>query len=247
MSAETPAPLAGRTIALAGLDREHLPAVSAAIEHAGGDWQASGRVDAAKLRAFDLVVCASSLAEQVAGAGVPALVVGSVRDFADWRGGAAADFLVTPPLREDEVVLRLSRLLLGPAAERGPRKAHATPIVLAADDDPTTTAIVRAVVTQNAMTCEVARDGREAFERAKELVPDAIVLDVNMPYRDGFEVLSALRGESRTAAVPVLMLTSVQQEADVVRGFRLGADDYVIKPFNPMELLARIRRLVRKN
>lgn len=245
MSAETPAPLAGRTIALAGLDREHLPAVSAAVEHAGGDWQAFGRIDTARLRAFDLIVCASPLAEQVAGAGPPVLVVGAVRDFAEWRGTGASDFLVTPPLREDEVVLRLSRLLVAPA-DRGPRPVHATPVVLAADDDPTTTAIVRAVLTQNAMTCEVARDGRAAFERAKELVPDAIVLDVNMPYRDGFEVLSALRAESRTAAIPVLMLTSVQQEADVVRGFRLGADDYVLKPFNPMELLARIRRLVRK-
>jgi DNA-binding response OmpR family regulator len=120
-------------------------------------------------------------------------------------------------------------------------------VVLAADDDPTTTAIVRAVVTKNAMVCHVARNGAEAIDLARELVPDAIVLDVNMPFRDGFEVLSALREEPRTAAIPVLMLTSVQQEADVVKGFRLGADDYVLKPFNPMELLARIKRLVRRD
>ena len=245
LAGKPPAALAGRTVGLAGLDREQLPAISAAIEHAGGDWQAFGRIDAAKLRAVDLVVCSAAHCAAAAEAGVSVLVVGSVRELADWRDGSAIDFLVTPPLRADEVVLRLSHLLLA-RPERGARTSTANPVVLAADDDPTTTAIVRAVVTRNAMTCEVARDGREAFERAKEIVPDAIVLDVNMPYRDGFEVLSALRGESRTAAIPVLMLTSVQQEADVVRGFRLGADDYVIKPFNPMELLARIKRLVRK-
>lgn len=238
--------LEGRTVGLAGLDREQLPAVSAAIEHAGGDWQAFSRIDPARLRAFDLLVCAVPLAEAVAQAGVPSLVVGSVRELGQWSDSNAVDFLVAPPLREDEVVLRLYRLLNAGQSARAVRTA-AVPVVLAADDDPTTTAIVRAVVTQNAMTCEVARDGREAFERARELVPDAIVLDVNMPYRDGFEVLSALRGEPRTANIPVLMLTSVQQEADVVRGFRLGADDYVIKPFNPMELLARIKRLVRKS
>jgi DNA-binding response OmpR family regulator len=67
-----------------------------------------------------------------------------------------------------------------------------------------------------------------------------------MPYIDGFEVLSTLRNDPETAEVPIVMLTSVQQESDIVRGFGLGADDYVVKPFNPMELLARIRRLVRR-
>ena len=96
------------------------------------------------------------------------------------------------------------------------------------------------------MTCHVATNGRQALESAKALKPSAIVLDVNMPYIDGFEVLSTLRNDPETANIPVMMLTSVQQEADIVRGFGLGADDYVVKPFNPMELLARIKRLVRK-
>jgi CheY-like chemotaxis protein len=235
--------LAGKSIALAGLDLEQLPAVSSAIDQAGAEWQAFSRADAAKLRAFDAIVCSSAFADAAAEAGAPALIVGTVAALAEWKGGDCCDF-VTAPVRGDEVVLRLHHLMLGEAPKA--RQTHEVPVVLAADDDPTTTAIVRAVVTQNAMTCEVARDGREAVERAREIVPDAIVLDVNMPYRDGFEVLAALRSDPRTNAVPVLMLTSVQQEADVVRGFRLGADDYVIKPFNPMELLARIKRLVRR-
>ncbi|HEU5162503.1 MAG TPA: response regulator, partial [Thermoanaerobaculia bacterium] len=96
------------------------------------------------------------------------------------------------------------------------------------------------------MDCEIAADGREALERARALVPDAMILDVNMPYLDGFEVLAAMRNESALQDVPVIILTSVQQESDVVRGFALGADDYVVKPFNPMELLARLRRIVEK-
>jgi CheY-like chemotaxis protein len=230
--------LQGRSIALAGVDAQQLLAISAAVESAGGDWQAFGRTpDVAKLRSFDALICGAAFATELAVAGVPLLLVGAP------DADSPHDF-VLPPVRGEEVVLRLQRLFDGGAIHRAP--VSETPVILTADDDPTTTAIVRAVVTQNAMTCHVARDGREAFERAREIVPDAIVLDVNMPYRDGFEVLSALREEPRTASIPVLMLTSVQQEADVVKGFRLGADDYVLKPFNPMELLARIRRLVRR-
>jgi DNA-binding response OmpR family regulator len=96
------------------------------------------------------------------------------------------------------------------------------------------------------MTCHIAANGKQALESARALKPSAIILDVNMPYIDGFEVLSTLRNDPETADIPIVMLTSVQQESDIVRGFGLGADDYIVKPFNPMELLARIRRLVRK-
>ena len=126
------------------------------------------------------------------------------------------------------------------------RMAGSTPTVLAVDDDATTTAIVRAVLTRNGMTCHVATNGKQALESAKALQPSAIVLDVNMPYIDGFAVLTTLRADPQTADIPVVMLTSAQQESDIVRGFGLGADDYVVKPFNPMELLARIKRLVRR-
>ena len=230
--------LSGRTVALAMLEREEMLAVSAAVEGARGDWQAFNRVaDPAKLRAFDAIVCGAASAAELAKIGPPVLAVG-VAELS-----APHDF-VLPPLRPDEVLLRIERLLSAATTHRAAE--YEVPVILTADDDPTTTAIVRAVVTQNAMTCKVARDRQAALELAREVVPTAIVLDVNMPYRDGFEVLSALREHPRTAAIPVLMLTSVQQEADVVNGFRLCADDYVIKPFNPMELLARIKRLVRR-
>lgn len=230
--------LQGRTIALAGLDGDSLLLASSAVDAAGGEWKAFGRATAAdQFAGCDAAICAASLVEGAAGSvPIPVLVVGET-DLA-----ATHDFIL-PPLRTEEVVLRLRRIL--EAKPPTVARPAATPVILAADDDATTTAIVRAVVTQNAMTCHVARDGREAIEKAAELLPSAIVLDVNMPHRDGFEVLQALREDERTASIPVLMLTSLQQEADVMKGFRLGADDYVVKPFNPMELLARIKRLVR--
>jgi CheY-like chemotaxis protein len=232
--------LRGRSLALVGLNREELISVSAVADAAGAEWQAFGRVvDVGKLRVFDLVVCEAAVAPLMSGAGAPLLVIGAV-DTA-----VANDFLL-PPVREDEFLLRALRVLDRKAPGVAKKPVAGTPVILTADDDPTTTAIIRAVVTQNAMTCHVARDGREALELARTLLPDAIILDVNMPYRDGFEVLTAVRQEATTATIPVLMLTSVQQESDIVKAFRLGADDYVAKPFNPMELLARIKRLVQR-
>ena len=76
----------------------------------------------------------------------------------------------------------------------------------------------------------------------RKLRPQAAVLDVDMPGMDGYQVLTAVRQEG--LAVRVLLLTARQQESDIVRGFSLGADDYVVKPFSPMELVARLKRLL---
>jgi DNA-binding response OmpR family regulator len=170
------------------------------------------------------------------------LVLGPLEEMLQRRGSDHSDFLVAPPLRTDEILLRAFHLLTSTRRSA----AGATPAVLAVDDDATTNAIVRAVVTRSGMTCHIATNGRQALESARALKPSAIVLDVNMPYIDGFEVLTTLRNDPETAEIPIVMLTSVQQESDIVRGFGLGADDYVVKPFNPMELVARIKRLVRK-
>jgi DNA-binding response OmpR family regulator len=76
----------------------------------------------------------------------------------------------------------------------------------------------------------------------REYRPHAAVLDVNMPGMDGFEVLTAIRREA--IPVRVILLTARHTESDILRGFSLGADDYMIKPFNPMELVARLKRLL---
>ena len=114
--------------------------------------------------------------------------------------------------------------------------------VVIADDDATVLALVRTALANFGMECYTAADGPSALDTIRRYRPHAAVLDVNMPGMDGYEVLSAVRAEE--IPVRVLLLTARQQESDVIRGFTLGADDYVVKPFSPMELVARMKRLL---
>jgi len=224
---------AGKRVRILGVDAGLSAQLAEIFRSKGGTIISSGNAD--------LVVASPAGAAHV-DPGTPLLVIGALDEMPQRRDSEHSDFLVAPPVRSDEVLLRAFRLL---TTTHRPA-AGSTPTVLAVDDDATTTAIVRAVLTRNGMTCHVATNGKQALESAKALQPSAIVLDVNMPYIDGFAVLTTLRADPQTADIPVVMLTSAQQESDIVRGFGLGADDYVVKPFNPMELLARIKRLVRR-
>lgn len=91
---------------------------------------------------------------------------------------------------------------------------------------------------------EIARDGRHAFMAVKSAMPDLIILDLGLPVVDGFTVLETLRGQGCTS--PVLILSARGAETDKLHGFRLGADDYVTKPFGTMELMARVGALLRR-
>ena len=112
--------------------------------------------------------------------------------------------------------------------------------------DSTIRALVQATVENSGFECRVSGDGGEALELLRNWQPDLAVLDVNMPNKNGFEVLSSVRNDPVTRDIRVILLTARQQETDVMRGFGLGADDYVIKPFSPMELIARVKRLLGK-
>ena len=90
----------------------------------------------------------------------------------------------------------------------------------------------------------VAEDGEHAVQTATSARPDLIVSDLVMPYRDGYEVLRAIRNDDRIKDTPVLILSMRDHEEDIVRGFEQGADDYVVKPFNAREFVARVRRLL---
>jgi len=92
---------------------------------------------------------------------------------------------------------------------------------------------------------DVAADGEEGLECARRARPDLVILDLMLPRMDGFRVLRAMRSEG--LAMPVLILTARGEEADKVRGLKLGADDYVTKPFGVLELLARVEALLRRN
>lgn len=159
------------------------------------------------------------------------------------------DFL-SLPWPPEEVILRLHNLL---AATAGKHNASAQPLaeekvrVLVADDDPTIVATVRAVLVKYGMECSVAQNGGMAVTLVKANRPHAVILDIHMPFLDGFEVLHAIKQSPQTRDTIVVMLTSLKFEQDIVRGFGLGADDYIVKPFRPLELVARLNRLLRRS
>ncbi len=89
-------------------------------------------------------------------------------------------------------------------------------------------------------------DGEDALDTANKECPDLIVLDLMLPGMDGLEVCKALKSASKTAAIPIIMLTAKGQETDKIVGLELGADDYMTKPFSPRELIARIKAVIRR-
>ncbi len=92
----------------------------------------------------------------------------------------------------------------------------------------------------------IAHDGEDALDAANIRYPDLILLDLMLPGMDGLEVCKSLKGESKTALIPIIMLTAKSQESDKVVGLELGADDYMTKPFSPRELVARIKAVLRR-
>jgi CheY-like chemotaxis protein len=155
----------------------------------------------------------------------------------------------------DELLLRLATALQrkAPPSFAAPEKAGlpagetrgrvtTIPRVVAVDDDPIMLALLRTTFRNQGTQCETADNGRDGLRLIHEATPNVVVLDVNMPGMDGFEVLSAIRTEDIPTLV--VLLTARQQEHDVLRGFQLGADDYLVKPFSPLELVARIKRLL---
>jgi CheY-like chemotaxis protein len=149
----------------------------------------------------------------------------------------------------EEALVRLSLALIEkPAVKESRIPPPPQPVagtgrarVVIADDDPTVRALVTTTLKNFGFETEAVPDGTTALETIRRTRPDIAVLDVSMPGMDGYEVLAALRNQSNP--VRVMLLTARQQESDVIRGFSLGADDYVVKPFSPMELVARLKRL----
>jgi len=116
--------------------------------------------------------------------------------------------------------------------------------ILVVEDNPDLAYGLRNNLEIEGYDVDVVEDGTQGLARARVGGPDLIILDLMLPGMDGYRVLRALRDEGRR--MPVLILTARGEEADKVRGLRLGADDYVTKPFSPRELLARIRATVRR-
>jgi two-component system, OmpR family, alkaline phosphatase synthesis response regulator PhoP len=118
------------------------------------------------------------------------------------------------------------------------------PTILVADDEEDVRELVSYRLTRSGYDVIDAVDGEEAFRLASERVPDLMVLDVMMPRLDGYELTRRVRAEESLRSVPVILLTARSQESDVSRGFEVGADDYLKKPFSPDELVARVRAVL---
>ena len=117
-------------------------------------------------------------------------------------------------------------------------------LILVVDDEPRMISFMRMNLEIEGCRVISATNGREALDRARDDLPDVILLDIMMPGMDGFEVLRRLRESS---AVPVIVLTAKDDEDDRIRGLELGADDYMGKPFSQRELVSRIRAVLRRH
>jgi two-component system, OmpR family, alkaline phosphatase synthesis response regulator PhoP len=119
--------------------------------------------------------------------------------------------------------------------------------ILVCDDERHIVRLIQVNLERQGWQVVTAYDGKEGLEKIQSEKPDLCVLDVMMPYMDGFEVLKALRREPETESLPVIMLTAKAQDKDVFEGYHYGADMYLTKPFNPMELVSFVKRIVQGN
>jgi DNA-binding response OmpR family regulator len=117
------------------------------------------------------------------------------------------------------------------------------PIILVVDDEPSISEVVSIYLRRAGYQVVIARDGQAALEALEKQPPDLVVLDLMLPKVDGLEIARRLRAEGDT---PIIMLTARRGETDRVLGLEMGADDYVVKPFSPQELVSRVRAVLRR-
>lgn len=116
-------------------------------------------------------------------------------------------------------------------------------LILVVEDEPEIAHILDAYLVRDGFRTVRAADGETALQHHKMLSPDLVLLDVRIPHLDGFEVLARLRREGNT---PTIMVTALAEDIDRLSGLRLGADDYIVKPFNPQEVVARVNAVLRR-
>jgi two-component system, OmpR family, response regulator AdeR len=117
-------------------------------------------------------------------------------------------------------------------------------LILVAEDEPEISAILTSYLERDNFRTVTATDGEIALMHHQMLKPDLVLLDVQMPKRDGFSVLSEIRRRGNT---PVIMATARAEDLDKLSALRVGADDYIVKPFNPMEVVARVKAVLRRS
>lgn len=117
------------------------------------------------------------------------------------------------------------------------------PLILVVEDEPAIASVLTAYLERDGLRTRTAQDGVQALQLFRQIRPDMVLLDIHMPGMDGIDVLRAIRDDSQT---PVIMVTALVDDVDKLLSLRLGADDYVVKPFNPPEIVARVRAVLRR-
>jgi DNA-binding response OmpR family regulator len=117
--------------------------------------------------------------------------------------------------------------------------------VLVVDDDPVIQKLLQVNFEMEGYKVVTASDGEEGLATARRLQPDCMLLDIMMPKMNGLEVATALKGDDATKKIPIILLSAKAQSFDVQAGLDAGADDYITKPFDPLELLERVAKIVR--
>jgi CheY-like chemotaxis protein len=153
-----------------------------------------------------------------------------------------AEDVIFHPCSSKELLLRISRTIqrLNGGIPPPPKR----PAVLVADDDPAILLLLASVLRHDHWDCHFARDGRQALSMTQKLSPDVLVLDIDMPFMTGLEVLRRIRRDTAMQATKTLLLTASTDLKRVESGLLLGADDYLAKPFSQHALLTRVRNLL---
>ncbi|MBK9169172.1 MAG: response regulator [Bryobacterales bacterium] len=259
--------LLGKRLGLVGFPETGIGALEAAagpglIEIRPLDVRSPAEVDPGVADA--LVVYLSGSAAEAAwidpqvlrGSRIPVLLAGPPPLLLRYAGSAllgARGFLMEPWTPEEllaRVFVALSPAAAPPpivkaaTASRASRVSNDRPLVVIADDDPVTARLVRGVLEKFHLECEIATDGASALGLIRGRRPALAVLDVNMPGLDGYSVLAAIKRDPVHARTAIVMLTGRGEDTDKMRGFGFGADDYIVKPFSPVEVAARVTRLL---
>jgi CheY-like chemotaxis protein len=255
--------LAGKRFALMGFEAVEAASIIAALAtvrglgHVVGDAPSIPGLNS--LAAFDACFVNATATgggdqpsplEMVARSRKPAIIIGNLEELVTRFAAVAGlnrDFILRP-CGPEEMLFRAYRIIgfvETAAAEAVPPSRNGGRLVVLADDDATTIVLISTILKHFNFACEVAHDGVQALEVARARKPDLVLLDVSMPKMNGFEALTAMRGDSATRNTPIVLVSGRHDEADVVKGFTLGADDYISKPFNSGELMARINRVLR--
>jgi len=121
------------------------------------------------------------------------------------------------------------------------------PTVLVIDDDPVILKLLEVNFQMEGFEVVTAGDGEEGFEVARATSPAVIVSDIMMPKVDGLELVKRLKADAGTAGIPIILLSAKAQASDVRKGVEIGADDYVTKPFEPLELVERVNKLLSRD